>query len=685
VATNPAGGPGARSPVKHPEFLPAGGLELTAEQRAAVLHGDGALLLFAGPGSGKTRTLTGRIAHLLESGRARPREILALTFTVRATEEMRVRLVGLVGHDAAAAVTVATFHALCARILRTHAAVFGRTSSFSVYDQSDVARIVRDLLVDEPGGGEVAGELAGQTAAEISLAKSRLWTPQTLREREPHDGARLAGVWERVDAELERSNAFEFSDLVTCCERLLREQPAVRDGYRRRYRHILVDEYQDTDPAQAAVLLGLAGPHGCAPGGSLMCVADDDQSIFSFRGATVDNVLSFAEAFPGAPQLVLRRNFRCRPEILQAAVRCIRHNTRRMPKALVATRPRGGSVRVARLANDHVEAHWVTKQIAAAIAGGTDPREILVLSRSLRWTQPLQQALTAAGIAHRVIGARSLWERVEVQDALAHVALIANPHDGAAFRRAIGAPTDREQFRKARVKAPSRGCGVVRQRAVIAFAREARIDLLEACVRVGELPIKAEAAKTALSLFGHELDAVRRELADGGSVAKAVIGALSFRDGPVSAYQQLLEEATDQAVLRDTARVLEDLRSVCRAAQSYERERGEQATLVGFLDQTRVEDRGGLTAEQDDRLTIATIHASKGTEAAEVWLLGCEERRLPSGQAIDAGDLMAIEEERRLFYVAATRAKDRLVVTMSHERTGGVTAGASRFLGEAQV
>jgi DNA helicase-2/ATP-dependent DNA helicase PcrA len=218
---------------------------------------------------------------------------------------------------------------------------------------------------------------------------------------------------------------------------------------------------------------------------------------------------------------------------------------------------------------------------------------------------------------------------------------------------------------------------------VIAYAREAGLDLIEACVRAEQIAIRSAGARTALALFGRELRAVCHELEAEGSIARTVVAAITFTDGPVAAYQALLEQAGDVAVLRDTTRVLEDLRSLCRAAHSHEREHGAGATLAGFLEETRGDRHAGLTAEQDNRLTVSTIHAAKGTEAREVYVLGCEERRLPSGQAIDADDPLAIEEERRLFYVALTRAKDRLVLTTSAERFGSATAGTSRFVHEA--
>jgi DNA helicase-2/ATP-dependent DNA helicase PcrA len=673
-----------------PRPLATGAERLSDEQRQAATHGAGALLVFAGPGSGKTRTLTARIAQLLASGRAQPQEILALTFTVRASEEMRVRLTALVGQHAAGAVTVVTFHGLCARMLRVHAAVFGRTGSYSIYDADDVARIIRGVLADGDETSDLPENFATEALARIAIAKTRLWSPSDIRQRSQEaNGALIARVWEAADRELRQSDAFDFADLLVNAVRLLSEQPAVRAAYRRRWRHIVVDEFQDTDSSQFALLQRLAGPSGGAPDGSLVVVGDDDQLLYGWRGAEVDNLLAFARAYPCARELVLRHNYRCRPEILDAAMRCIRHNERRRTKALLAHRPAGGRVAVARFACDRREAASLTREIGELIARGADPREILVLCRSLRYTQPLQHALTSAGIAHRVIGAHSLWERVEILDALAYVALVCNPHDTVAFRRAIGAPSDRRQFTKARRKAPSRGVGAVTQAAVIRYARAAQVDLIAACTAAGEKggggpPYAASAtARASLAMFGEQLAAVRRELLTGGQIAKAVIGALTICGGPVDCHDELLQSTDDAAVAADCSRVKEDLRSLCRAAHSYEARHGNDASLAGFLEETRVAPDDALSAEQDTRLTISTIHASKGTEARVVFLIGCEERLLPIAYAIDSAEPLRIEEERRLFYVAATRAKDRLTLTTARERLGITTRGSSRFLEEA--
>ena len=669
----------------------AGSGALSAEQLRVVEHGSGALLVFAGPGSGKTRTLTARIAALLAEGRARPREILALTFTVRAAEEMRVRLTALLGAEVAGDITIATFHALGARILRAHASAFGRTPSYSIYDADDVLGLIRGALADDASGDPpLADDLATAALPQIMLAKSRLWSPAELRERAEHpDRRRIAAIWEQVESELRASNAFDFADLVTNTVALLTLDPAIRLRSRRRWRHILVDEFQDTDHAQFVLLERLAGPGGGAPHGSLVVAGDDDQLLYGWRGADVNNLLGFRRAYPCATELVLRCNYRCRPEILAVAARAIAHNTRRRAKALVADRAPGGRVAIARFASDRREAAALTRIIGAEIARGIDPREILVLCRSLRFTVPLQHALTSAGIAYRVIGAHSLWERVEILDALAYVALVCNPYDIVAFRRAVSAPSDRRQFTRAKRPAPSRGVGEVTRQAVVRHARDARVDLLAACASAGEPgaggrpPAVGPAARTALAQFGAQLEAVRGEYLRTGQVAKAVIATLTIAGGPVDCYDELLQSTDDTAIAADCARVKEDLRSLCRAAHSYEQRHAPQASLVGFLEQTRVEPADALTAERDTRLTISTIHGAKGTEARFVCVIGCEERLLPIGYAIDSGQALRIEEERRLFYVAATRAKDRLTLSVAAERLGAPTHGPSRYVAEA--
>ena len=322
---------GVPPPPPLPPPLPAGresrGLlaGLTPEQAQAVTHGPGPLLLLAGPGAGKTRTLTHRVAYLLASGRAQPWEILVVTFSVRAAGELRLRLADLLGETVARGVRAATFHSVCARMLREHARVFGRTDAYTVYDQADVRRVIEWLLSDaERGQIQQALKDCGQPASaevlgEISLAKNRLLSPESYERSAQHPAAALvAAVWRETELELQRSNAWDFDDLLLYAVRLLAEHPHQLAFYRQRWRWLLVDEVQDTNEAQSALIALLAGASG-----NVTCVGDDDQLLYSFRGAEPRNILEFGERFPGHQRIVLGRNFRSRAEILDAAVACV--------------------------------------------------------------------------------------------------------------------------------------------------------------------------------------------------------------------------------------------------------------------------------------------------------------------------------------------------------------------------
>ena len=327
------------------ELLLAG---LTPEQAQAVTFGSGPLLLLAGPGAGKTRTLTHRAAYLLASGRAQPWEILAVTFSVRAASELRLRLADLLGETVARAVMAATFHSVCARLLREHAGVFGRTERYTIYDQGDMRRVI-DWLLSDAERGDIQRALAdyGQPAsaevlAEISRAKNALLSPDAYERSTSHPGAPLiAAVWRESETELRRCNAFEFDDLLACAVRLLSEHPHRLAWLRQRWRWILADEFQDTSHAQATLVDLLAGPDG-----NLCVCGDDDQVIHGWRHADPRHILGFHRRHPARTEIVLGRNFRSRAEILEAAVRCVSHNERRAPKALIAMRGPGGQVRV---------------------------------------------------------------------------------------------------------------------------------------------------------------------------------------------------------------------------------------------------------------------------------------------------------------------------------------------------
>ena len=664
MSSSPGGVPSG-APPNHP--LLDG---LTEEQIEAVCHRDGPLILFAGPGAGKTKTITHRIAWLLASRQAAPSEILAVTFAVRAAGEMRLRLQQLLGVDGAAGITVATFHSVCARVLRAHAATFGRTDAYTIYDEGDQSKALAALINTAPQENpDLAALLAdfgeppsGDVLGEISTAKNKLWTPEFYLQHSKHPtGALIGRLWQLLDAELASSNAFTFDDLLLCTVRLLDEHPALLAHYRARFKWILVDEYQDTNYAQMA-LVSLLG----APDGNVTVIGDDDQLLYSWRGAEIDNVLRFDVRFPNVRRIVLQHNFRCRAEILERALDCIRHNPTRVAKQLIAVRGPGGQVETPAFADDSEEARWIASDIQAALSDGVDSEEILVVCRNAFAMRPLERALAEAGIPHRVLGTLGLYERSEIRDAVAYLGLIANALDQQAFRRAVSAPR--------------RGVGEQTASHVVAFARDfCDGDLISACQQADMIgAIRSQQARQALKVFGSELDRVRRELWNGRSLSHTVIGALTCDEGIVRHYQSRRDKAKAADDRRDAERVLEDLRSLVHAAGAYENADGD-ATLTGFLE--RANGIGTHEVEGEDRrLTMATIHRAKGTEAQIVYLIGAEERLLPSWRAIEAGD---VDEERRVFYVAMTRAKDRLVCSRAAMRSGRPADGASRFLFEA--
>jgi DNA helicase-2/ATP-dependent DNA helicase PcrA len=1015
---------------------------LTPEQAQAVTHGTGPLLLIAGPGAGKTRTLIHRIAHLLRSEQARPQEILAVTFSVRAAGELRLRLADLLGQDRARAVTAATFHSVCARLLREHAQLFGRTERYTIYDQGDMRRVVEYLLsqrnetdlkrsesdlqqILRKGGQPSVPELL----TEISFAKTRLLTPETYSRSRDHRATSLvAALWVECEAELTKSNAFDFDDLLAFGTRLLREHSAVARWLRSRWRWVLVDEYQDANHAQVILTSLLAGPDGnvsavadddqCLVAGTPITMADgtrkpieqitpgdrvlsahgggrlgpslvlrvrrsnqhegiavttaagrrlvstpehihfagyqlygspqmyltyamckgrhfrlgttsvytdakvkriwglqnrcagehadaawvvstheseleariaelrlslqyglpllpfvarpgraergcsivgnqaaldqlfnsldtwsaglrlladhglslsyphqlpqsaegrrrnivvtlckDDRAhlvsicgsdpavervlkeagynpshskrtsphhwsvkkqstdlgvvlghaerirdltgarirlmarvgptaktteratlplmpasavragmvmatedsaydtvvsvesgeldgpvfdldvegthnfvaegiithncVYSWRGADARHVVEFARQYPQHSTIGLVRNFRSRAEILDVASRCVAHNQRRVQKTLVAVRGAGGHVHVRGFHEDWHEAHWVAGQIAEAIAAGIPGPEILILARTGYATQAVQVSLARAGIRHRVLGSLGLYERTEVKDALAYLTLLVNPADAQAFRRAI--------------QSPKRGVGPATASHVVARAREAMNgDLVVACNRVDEIDgVRSGEARQRLAAFGEGMSAVREDMTGGRSLGHVVLAAVMLSGGLVQHFEQRRDRSPNAAARRDAERVLEDLRSLCRAAQVFEQEHGPSASLGDFLEHAIGLHAQEIDAGEDRRVTVSTIHRAKGTEATLVILLGCEEQLLPSWQSLGSPDPEALCEERRLFYVAATRAKDRLILTHVRTRAGRDTAGPSRFLYEA--
>src|SRR3954447_11640349 len=472
---------------------PAPRLEaLDPEQCQAVRHSDGPLLVIAGAGSGKTRVMTERTAHLIEQGIAHPGEILSITFTNKAAREMRERLARRVGPELARAVTLGTFHALCARILRAHPGDSGRSARYSIYDEGDSRRLLERYLTR----ADKARIERDEVLAAISRAKNHLVprerfasaTPDELGGLVLHDDIKqiVASVWGQVAAELERSDALDFDDLIAFTVALLERRPEVLDGYRRRWRYVQVDEHQDTNPLQDRLLRLLAGEHP-----NLMVVGDDSQAIYTFRSADVRNILRFDRDYPQARVVGLVRNYRSTPQVVEAANRLIAHNTTGRPKTMVAQSPAGPEPVCRAHASEEAEARWAAGAIARAGAHGIARSEIAVLARAKGVLTSIESALVAAEIPYQVLSGTAFYQRREVKAALAHLALLVNPRDAEAFSRVM---LDARP-----------GIGEVTAARVDAHATTANISLLEACVQADGLSRTRRDHKASLIAFGRAM------------------------------------------------------------------------------------------------------------------------------------------------------------------------------------
>lgn len=673
--------PGTRPPG--PSQLLEG---LSSEQRRAVTHGDGPLLISAGPGTGKTTTLAARAAYLAEGGLARPHEIVAVTFTRRAVEELRLRLIELPGSSGAASVNVCTIHKLCAGIVRAHAGEFGRNKDYLICDRTTSERLAREVTHGhacaavsvelERCGGRAPEDLLEQ----ISLAKNSAWNIEDyLRRSEDPACTVVAAVWQELEVQLRAANAFDFEDLLVCAVKLLQANRGLREHYRERYRWMLIDEFQDVNVAQMELVRLLM-----APNGNLTVAGDEDQCLYAWRLADPENILNFTTDFPCATSVTLSVNRRSRTEIIRAASCLIEHNKARVQKDLVAVRAGGAFLGVRFYPTDEHEAFDLGELIATELELGRVPREILVLCSKRRPLEHLQRRLEDRGIKLRVLGGRSLWERSEIRDAIASVQLLSNPYDRDAYERAATAPRDRKPFSRGKVKPPTRGTD--RDVAsILTFAERKEPDLIKATLRIDEIDGVRANAREPLREFAAALNRIRRAGWLTGparpSLAGLVDRALKIGNGPVNTYEYLRDHAESRSVREDANRVLEDLRSLTRAAERYEESAGElQATLVGFLDSLDTEGHE-VDAAHDDRVTLATVHSAKGTEAEIVIVIAAEEDLLPDWRA--TGDQAMLEGQRRLIYTAVTRAKDNLLLTHVATRDGAATEGPSRFLAEA--
>lgn len=640
---------------------------LNPQQREAVVHHGGPLLIVAGAGSGKTRVLTHRIAYLLATRRARPGEVLAITFTNKAAAEMRERVEQLVG-PAAQRMWVSTFHSACVRILRREAATLGLRSSFSIYDAADSQRLLtlvaRELDLDPKK--YPAKALAGK----ISALKDELVDPETFARTSGGGAANdfdtaLAQVYTRYQARLRQAHALDFDDLIMTTVHLLQAFPAVAEHYRRRFRHVLVDEYQDTNHAQYVLVRELVGVSatpaaGAAgddevPRGELTVVGDADQSIYAFRGASIRNILEFEADYPDARTILLEQNYRSTQTILSAANAVISRNPGRKPKRLWTDSGAGAQI-VAYVADtEHEEARFVAQEIdRLGDEQGVRPGDVAIFYRANAQSRALEEVLVRVGLPYKVVGGTRFYERREIKDAVAYLRAIANPDDDVNLRRILNVP--------------KRGLGDRSEAMVAAFAERERISFGAALARLDEVPGLGTRAITGMAAFAQMMDGLRELAADAGPAE--VLGAVLDRSG----YLAELRASEDP---QDASRV-ENLAELHAVASEFEQSDPEgdladfleRVSLVADSDQIPVPDGAdddGQARPDPGVITLMTLHTAKGLEFPVVFLTGMEDGTFPHMRSLSDPDQLA--EERRLAYVGLTRARERLYVSRAAVRT----------------
>src|SRR5947209_7513637 len=625
---------------------------LNEPQPEAVTYGEGPLLILAGAGSGKTRVLTHRIAYLVATEQAKPNEILAITFTNKAAGEMRDRAELLVGRRVRA-MWLMTFHAACARMLRAHAEKLGYTRRFTIYDQADSRRLIKRCL-DELGVDPKRFTPAA-IHNQISDAKNKLRDSDAYgRMVGSFFEQTVADVFRMYERELHRMNAMDFDDLLVRAVNVLELFPEVRDQYATGFRHVLVDEYQDTNHAQYRWLQLLAEERR-----NRMVVGDDAQSIYGFRGADIRNILEFEDAFPDARVIKLEQNYRSTQNILDAANAIIRNNRGQKPKSLWTELGQGDPIKVRELEDEHAEARFVTGEIQRLVDEGVSRSEIAVFYRTNAQSRVLEDTLVRAEIAYQVVGGTKFYERAEIKDAIAYLTAFVNPQDVGAFTRIVNSPR--------------RGIGTTSLSRVLAFANTAGIPVWEAASQPERVPDLGAAAVKALRRFMGTMHVLQERAAAGVPVAALLSETLRE-----SGYLEALEaERTIEAQGR-----IENLEELINVAAEYDASGAEEPSLAEFLQQVALVADADERSDEEGLVTLMTLHNAKGLEYPIVFMIGCEEGVFPHSRALDEGGL---EEERRLCYVGITRAERDLYICYARTRSvfGARTYGLpSRFVGE---
>ncbi|MBE6472267.1 MAG: DNA helicase UvrD [Coriobacteriaceae bacterium] len=646
---------------------------LNDPQREAVLCTEGPLLVLAGAGSGKTRVLTYRIAHIIESEKAAPWEVLAITFTNKAAAEMRERLGGIIG-PRTRGMWVSTFHSMCVRILRADAERLGFSQSFTIYDESDSKRLVKDIMAEldiDPKRFPV-----NALRNRISTAKNELMTPASFAESAIDPvGKQAARVFARLQERLKAANAFDFDDLLLYAYLLLKHHPEVLQAYQRRFRYILVDEYQDTNHAQYEICRLMAAGHG-----NLMVVGDDDQSIYSWRGADIRNILEFEKDYPNCTTIKLEQNYRSVGNILEAANAVIANNMTRKPKKLFTSSDAGDKIQVFMASDERDEGRWIAGQIEKRHGAGLGYNQIAVFYRTNAQSRMLEDMFLRAGVPYRIVGGTRFFERQEIQDVMAYLTLIVNPADDMAAQRVINVPR--------------RGVGKTTIERIAQVARENQTTFMNAA----ELSVVDEELRPASRKAVGEFVQIIRDASTYSGDLRKVVEMVVDKAGLIEALQN---EGTDEARgrienIKEFLGVVDEFKDTHEdddaefAAPTASEAEGEEPTrvlrgdsLADFLEWVRL--RTDLDSASDDgsAVTLMTIHSSKGLEFDCVFVAGMEESIFPHMNSM--GDSAGVEEERRLAYVAITRARKSLYLTCAAQRQifGSTHANpASRFLHE---
>jgi DNA helicase-2/ATP-dependent DNA helicase PcrA len=611
---------------------------LNPAQHEAVVHDDGPILVLAGAGSGKTRVLTTRIARLLGSKGVAPHEILAVTFTNKAAGEMRDRIARMLGYEPRG-MWCGTFHALGARLLRGVAPIVGREANFTIYDEDDTLAAVKRVMERRQVNPKQWAPNAILHA--ISDAKNALVSPSEYSTTARDDFSKaVSGVYADLESALERANAVTFDDLLVLPVRALERDANLRSHYQRRFRYVMVDEYQDTNAAQYRFISLIGGTHR-----NVMVVGDDDQSIYGWRGADIRNILDFERDFPGARIVRLEENYRSTPDILNVANVVIAENTQRRGKTLRATRPAGEPVTIVESLDDRDEADFIAETIIDRTSRSDwQRRDCAVLYRTNSQSRSLEDSFRRRGILYRLVGAVRFYDRREIRDLMAYLKLVANPADDEAFRRAIGAPR--------------RGLGDATMALLAERAAAERVSLLEVSRRGDVTAAMRPAARVALQEFVSLIDRFRLMAVDAAvdELLRALVDAIRYADHLRAEGQEGVER-------------LDNVREMIEGAAEVVADEGGEVGLTPldhFLQRATLVTGIDKLDPDADAVTMMTMHNAKGLEFPLVFVSGLEDGLFPLARA--AEDPTQLEEERRLFYVGITRAERKLYLTCAEQR-----------------